>query len=105
MQPSPTTTPAISRAARGSRSSLAIFWAAGTFVEMKEADTCCGGAGSFHMDYPDIASAIIDKKRQNIEKTGAAIVVTGCPGCLIQLAKAAKASGGKFKAMHISQVI
>jgi len=72
---------------------------------MKEADTCCGGAGSFHMDYPDIASAIIDKKRQNIEKTGAAIVVTGCPGCLIQLAKAAKASGGKFKAMHISQVI
>ena len=82
-----------------------LLKAAGKFVEMKEADTCCGGAGSFHMDYPDIASTILDKKRQNIEKTGAAIVVTGCPGCLIQLAKAAKASGGKFKAMHISQVI
>jgi glycolate oxidase iron-sulfur subunit len=57
------------------------------------------------MDYPDISSKILNRKRQNIEKTGAAIVVTGCPGCLIQLTKAAKASGGKFKAMHISQVI
>jgi glycolate oxidase iron-sulfur subunit len=72
---------------------------------MKEADMCCGGAGSFHMDYPDIAAKILDRKRLNIEKTGAAIVVTGCPGCLIQLSKAARASGGKFKAMHISQVI
>jgi len=82
-----------------------LLKAAGNFVEMKEADVCCGGAGSFHLDYPDIASKILDRKRANIEKTGAAIVVTGCPGCLIQLAKAAKASGGKFKAMHISQVI
>ena len=78
---------------------------AGKFVEMKEADMCCGGAGSFHMDYPDISSQILDKKRRNIEATKAAVVVTACPGCLIQLTKAAKASGGRFKAMHISQVI
>lgn len=82
-----------------------LLRAAGNFVEMKDADVCCGGAGSFHMDFPDIASKILDKKRSNIEKAGASIVVTGCPGCLIQLTKAAKASGGKFKAMHISQVI
>ncbi|MCX5838974.1 MAG: (Fe-S)-binding protein [Deltaproteobacteria bacterium] len=82
-----------------------LLKAAGSFVEMKEADVCCGGAGSFHVDYPDAAAQILEKKRLNIEKTGAAVVVTGCPGCLIQLAKAAKASGGKFKAMHLSQVI
>ncbi|MEN6487468.1 MAG: (Fe-S)-binding protein [Smithella sp.] len=82
-----------------------LLRSAGKFVEMKEADKCCGGAGSFHLDFPDAAAKILNKKRANIEKTGAAIVVTGCPGCLIQLNKAAKASGGKFKAMHISQVI
>ena len=82
-----------------------LLGATGRFVEMEEADTCCGGAGSFHIDYPDIAAKILAKKRANIERTGAAVVVTGCPGCLIQLSKAAKASGGKFKAMHISQVI
>jgi glycolate oxidase iron-sulfur subunit len=57
------------------------------------------------MDYPQIASQILLKKQRNIEATGAAVVVTACPGCLIQLTKAAQASGGKFKAMHISQVI
>ncbi len=82
-----------------------LLKAAGNYVEMTEADTCCGGAGSFHMDYPGIAAKILAKKRESIEKSGADIVVTGCPGCLIQLTKAAKASGGKFKALHISQVI
>ena len=82
-----------------------LLAAAGNFVEMKESDMCCGGAGSFHIDYPDAAGQVLRKKQLNIEKTGAAIVATGCPGCLIQLAKAAKASGGKFKAMHLSQVI
>lgn len=81
-----------------------LLGATGKFVEMDEADTCCAGGGSFHMDYPAIAESVLAKKRANIEKTGAAIVVTGCPGCLIQMTKAAKASG-KFQAMHISQVI
>jgi glycolate oxidase iron-sulfur subunit len=82
-----------------------LLRATGRFVEMEEADTCCSGAGSFHVDYPGIAEKILAKKRANIERTGAAVVVTGCPGCLIQLSKAAKASDGKFKTMHISQVI
>lgn len=82
-----------------------LLKAAGSFVEMKEADVCCGGAGSFHIDYPDAATQILEQKRRNIEKTGASVVVTGCPGCLIQLTKAAIASRGKFKAIHISQVI
>ena len=78
---------------------------AGNFVEMKEANVCCGGAGSFHVDYPEAAEQILKKKQRNIEESGASLVVTDCPGCLIQLSKAAKASGGKFNAVHISQVI
>ena len=77
----------------------------GSYVEMKEADKCCGGAGTFHMDYPEASKQIVGRKQANIENTGAQIVTTGCPVCLVQLTKAAEASGGKFKAMHISQVI
>ena len=77
----------------------------GNYVEMAGANTCCGGAGSFHIDYPDIAKSILDKKRMNIENSGAQIVVSECPTCLVQLNKAAEQSGGKFKVMHISQVI
>ncbi len=82
-----------------------LLRATGQFIEMDDAETCCGGAGSFHVDYPEIAARILAKKRANIERTGAAVVVTGCPGCLIRMNKAARDSGGKFKAMHISQVI
>jgi glycolate oxidase iron-sulfur subunit len=82
-----------------------LLGAAGDFIEMKDAEMCCGGAGSFHMDYPDIAEKLLASKRERIENSGADVVVTSCPVCLVQMNKAAKASGGKFKAMHISQVI
>jgi glycolate oxidase iron-sulfur subunit len=82
-----------------------LLAAAGVFIEMQNPDLCCAGAGSFHVDYPAISRKILEQKRANIEATGAAVVVTGCPGCLIQMTKAARASGGKFQAMHISQVI
>ncbi len=78
---------------------------AGNFVEMNGANVCCGGAGSFHVDHPDTAAKILANKQKNIEETGASLVVTDCPGCLIQLSKAAEASGGMFKAVHISQVL
>lgn len=78
---------------------------AGEYIEMPGADVCCGGAGSFHTDYPGISDAILEKKRLNIEKTNAQIVVSECPVCLIQLSKAAQRSGGKFQVLHISQVI
>ena len=82
-----------------------LLQATGRYIEMQGADVCCGGAGSFHIDYAPISAKILAKKQENIERTGAGVVVTGCPGCLIQMTKAARASGGKFKAMHISEVI
>ena len=57
-----------------------LLAAAGVFIEMQNPDLCCAGAGSFHMDYPAISGKILEQKRANIEATGAAVVVTGCPG-------------------------
>lgn len=82
-----------------------LLKAASNYVEMAGADTCCGGAGSFHIDYPEISNSVLDKKKQNIENSGAEIVVTECPICLAQMNKAAERSGGKFRALHISQVL
>lgn len=82
-----------------------LLKATGNFVEMPQANSCCGGAGSFHLDYPDISKKILEKKQRNIEVSKAGIVVSECPTCLVQLTKAAANSGGKFKVMHISQVL
>lgn len=82
-----------------------LLAAAANYVEMAGADTCCGGAGTFHTDYPGIADALLAKKQKNIENAGAELVVTECPTCLVQLKKAAQRSDGKFQALHISQVL
>ena len=51
------------------------------FIEMKDANICCGGGGSFQFDFPQISKGITGNKLRNIRETGASIVVTGCPGC------------------------
>ena len=51
------------------------------FMEMPEADTCCGGGGVFQIDHPDISAAITARKIDNIRRTGADTLATGCPGC------------------------
>jgi glycolate oxidase iron-sulfur subunit len=55
------------------------------YVEMKEANMCCGGGGSFQFDFPKISKGITENKLKNIRETGASIVVTGCPGCRLTI--------------------
>jgi glycolate oxidase iron-sulfur subunit len=55
------------------------------YVEMEEANTCCGGGGSFQFDFPEVSKGITEKKMIHIRETGARIVVTGCPGCRLTI--------------------
>jgi glycolate oxidase iron-sulfur subunit len=55
------------------------------YVEMPNADLCCGMGGSFSVYHYDITKKIGDKKCAGIKATGADIVVTACPGCMINL--------------------
>ncbi len=55
------------------------------YVEMEEANACCGGGGSFQFDFPGVSKGITEKKIKNIRETGASIVVTGCPGCRVTI--------------------
>ena len=55
------------------------------FVEMKEANMCCGGGGSFQFDFPGVSKGITENKIKNILETGASVVVTGCPGCRVTI--------------------
>lgn len=81
-----------------------LLKAAVEYVEMPGADVCCGGSCFFPADYPEASEALAAKKQANIEKTGASIVATECHRCLVQLQKAA-AKSGKFRAVHISELL
>ncbi len=55
------------------------------YMPMRDADRCCGFGGSFSIDYPQVSKAILDKKIENIVDTNASVVVTECPGCIMQI--------------------
>jgi len=55
------------------------------YVEMPNADLCCGMGGSFSVYHYDLTKKIAKKKMDGIMATGADIVVTACPGCMINL--------------------
>ena len=56
-----------------------------TYVEMPNADLCCGMGGSFSVYHYDLTKKIAAKKMAGIKSTNADIVVTACPGCMINL--------------------
>ncbi len=55
------------------------------YVEMKGADVCCGGAGSFCVTHPDLSEKVGAAKVENILATRADVVASGCPSCISQL--------------------
>ncbi len=55
------------------------------FKEMPLADLCCGSAGVYNALHREMASAILAKKLEAAESTGAEVIATANPGCLLQL--------------------
>jgi len=69
-------------------------------VELAEADVCCGSAGVYNLMEPGIAGRLLDRKVEHIVATGARIVVTGNPGCLLQLRMGLAARGLDVRVCH-----
>ncbi len=75
------------------------------YIELPEADWCCGGAGSYALSHYDLSRSVLDRKMENLKKTGAQVVVTSCPACMIHLAYGIRKHGIKMKVKHISQMV
>ena len=75
------------------------------YVELPEADWCCGGAGSYALSHYDLSRKVLDRKMGNVRQTGADLLVTSCPACIIQLSYGVRKHGLKTKVCHISQII
>ncbi len=54
-------------------------------VEMKDANRCCGGSGTYSLTHYDLSMRILDQKMTNAMQTGASKVATCCPSCMMQL--------------------
>jgi glycolate oxidase iron-sulfur subunit len=61
---------------------------------------CCGSAGVYNLLEPDMAEELLARKIDRVIATGASIVVTGNPGCLLQIAKGVRERGGSIEVLH-----
>ncbi len=71
-----------------------------SLVEMNEADRCCGCGGSFNLFHYEFSSKIGQRKRQNVVDSGAEIVATGCPACMMQLEDMLSQNDDKVQVKH-----
>jgi glycolate oxidase iron-sulfur subunit len=74
-------------------------------VEMQDPSACCGSAGIYNITHPNMAKKRLERKLDNIKATGASVVVTNGPGCLLQLRAAVRERGLEIQVKHISQLI
>lgn len=75
------------------------------YVEMKDADVCCGAAGSFCVTHPALSEGVGSNKADNIIATNADIVVSGCPSCLTQLKAMLAEKRSTIKVMHPMELL
>ncbi len=67
---------------------------------LAESTTCCGSAGIYNLTHPAAADALRSRKIERIAATGAEIVLTGNPGCLLQISAGLAAAGSTVRALH-----
>jgi glycolate oxidase iron-sulfur subunit len=68
--------------------------------EMAGADVCCGCGGSFTLTHPEMSAKIGQQKRDNIVNSGAQVVATGCPACMMQIADMLSRNGDRVMVKH-----
>ena len=75
------------------------------FVELTEADVCCGSAGTYNLTEPEMAERLQRRKIDSIVNTGAQIVVSSNPGCLLQIQAGLRKAGAQIEVLHIADFL
>ena len=73
--------------------------------ELEGADECCGFGGLFSIELPEVSSAILDTKLDNILASGADIVVGGDVSCLMHIAGGLHRRGSDVETRHVVELL
>ncbi|MCQ6268102.1 (Fe-S)-binding protein [Fictibacillus sp. WQ 8-8] len=77
------------------------------FVEMEEANMCCGSAGIYNIVHYDESMDILDKKMKDAKDTRASVIITTNPGCLLQMKLGIERENlsGSVRALHLIEYL
>lgn len=79
--------------------------AADGLAEMDAADRCCGSGGLYALRRPQTARRILDAKLAAAESTGADVIATGCPACIVQLRGGLLRTGSRQRVRHTLELL
>jgi glycolate oxidase iron-sulfur subunit len=71
-----------------------------TLVPLADSELCCGSAGVYNILEPEMAERLLSQKIDRIIESGARTVVTGNPGCLLQIASGCRRRGVEVEVIH-----
>lgn len=76
------------------------------YLAMKDPDRCCGMGGSFSVEHYGLAKQVNDAKILDIKGTGARIVVTSCPACILHIRDGLRRNGVEgVEVLHIAELL
>ena len=61
---------------------------------------CCGAAGTYNLEHPEMATSLANRKLDNVASTGAPVCATGNVGCAMHLQSQADARGQRIAVVH-----
>ncbi len=75
-------------------------------VELKESEICCGSAGIYNVAHNEMAERLLAGKMQRVDETGADLVLTANPGCLLQLRAGVAGSNHRDRrVLHVVELL
>jgi glycolate oxidase iron-sulfur subunit len=74
-------------------------------IPLVESTWCCGSAGIYNLTHPEAAAELLRRKVGHIRATGAALVITGNPGCILQIASGLNAEGSPVRVIHPASLL
>jgi glycolate oxidase iron-sulfur subunit len=75
------------------------------YNELEAADACCGSGGTYNIAKPEMSDLILQRKLDTVRRSGAEVLVTSNPGCLLQLRKGLADHLPEVKIMHLTEVL
>ncbi len=91
--------------APASRAICCARFPASNFSNSPTPHLCCGSAGTYNLDQPEIAASLGEQKARAVIATGADVVASGNIGCLTQLRLHLKKLGATIPVKHTMQLL
>jgi glycolate oxidase iron-sulfur subunit len=76
-----------------------------TLVEPAEWELCCGSAGTYNIEKPEVARELGERKARNLLGTGAQAIASGNIGCLMQVRSHLRQLGADIPVMHTMELL